>query len=91
MARSATEIARTLARELGRLQIDGFIVHETVTPERVQEAVERYAASLDNPGFCLACGADAEGVEPDASRYICEACEAPAVYGASELLIYMAD
>lgn len=91
MPESATEIARRLARELGRLEIDGFIVHQTVTPERVQEAIERYAASLDNPGFCLACGADAEGVEPDASRYTCEACEAPAVYGASELLIYMAD
>lgn len=88
---NASETARRLARELGRVEIDGFIVHQTVTPERVQEAVQRYAASSDNPGFCLACGADVEGVEPDATRYTCEACEAPAVYGASELLIYMAD
>lgn len=87
----ASDAARRLAKELGRVEIDGFIVHETVTPERVQEAVERYAASLDNPGFCLACGADAEGVEPDATRYTCEVCEAPAVYGASELLIHMAE
>jgi len=39
-------------------------VHSTVTVDRVVAAVERRSASLDNPGFCIACGADAEGVEP---------------------------
>ncbi len=43
-------------------------VHHSITAERVQEAVERAAASLDNPGFCIVCGAEAEGVEPDASK-----------------------
>ena len=38
-------------------------------------------------GFCLACGAEAEGVEPDARRYTCESCEAPKVYGLEELLM----
>jgi hypothetical protein len=41
----------------------------------------------DNRGFCLACGAEAFGVEPDARRYTCESCGEPRVYGAEELLI----
>jgi len=43
--------------------------------------------SSDNAGFCLACGAEAEGVEPDARRYTCESCDATKVYGLEELLI----
>jgi hypothetical protein len=69
--------------------IDGITVHPSITQERVMEAAERWQVSLDNPGFCIACGAEAEGCEPDASKYICEACEEPAVYGASELLIML--
>ena len=41
----------------------------------------------DNGGFCLACGDEAFGVEPDARRYECESCEQKQVYGAEELLI----
>jgi hypothetical protein len=44
---------------------------------------------LDNPGFCVACGEEAEGVEPDARRYPCEACGQRSVYGAEELLILL--
>lgn len=43
------------------------------------------ANSEDNVGFCLACGQEADGVEPDARKYICAACGAPKVYGAEEL------
>ena len=62
-------------------------VHASVTPDRVMEAAERSMASLDNPGFCIACGEEAEGVEPDARRYECESCGAMAVYGAEELAL----
>ena len=62
-------------------------MHPSVTPERVTEAVERARLSLDNPGFCIRCGADAEGVEPDARKYECESCGEFGVYGAEELLI----
>ena len=44
------------------------------------------AIELSN-GFCLACGAENEGIEPDASKYTCTSCEAPKVYGAEELLL----
>ena len=43
----------------------------------------------DNLGFCLACGDEAYGVEPDARRYTCESCDEPAVYGAEEILIML--
>ena len=38
-------------------------------------------------GFCLACGEEADGVEPDARRYECESCGAAKVFGYSELLL----
>ena len=63
--------------------------HEAITLERVTEAVERSRITLDNPGFCTHCGADAKGVEPDARKYQCEACGEPSVYGAEELLLIM--
>jgi hypothetical protein len=65
-------------------------LHPSITAERVLAAVEAAEVSLDNPGFCIACGADADGVEPDARRYTCEACGTPAVYGAEELLLRIA-
>lgn len=65
-------------------------MHKDTTLERVMAAVERSHASLDNPGFCIRCGAEAEGVEPDARRYECEACGENGVYGAEELLLRLA-
>jgi hypothetical protein len=65
-------------------------MHKSITLERVCDAVERHNTSLDNPGFCLACGEDAEGCEPDARNYECEHCGERRVYGAEELLIHMA-
>lgn len=62
-------------------------IHKSVTIERVAEAVTRSLVGLDTPGFCAMCGEEAEGCEPDARRYRCEACGAHAVYGAEELLL----
>jgi len=53
----------------------------TFTLEQIQEVSE------DNGGFCIACGAEAWEVEPDARKYECEVCGEPAVYGADEILI----
>ena len=44
-------------------------------------------AGNDSAGYCLACGAEADGVEPDARRYECEACGEKRVYGTEELLM----
>lgn len=41
----------------------------------------------DNGGACIECGAEAEGVEPDARQYQCATCRQLAVYGAEELLL----
>ena len=41
----------------------------------------------ENTGFCLACGDECDGVEPDTRKYICEGCGAPKVYGAQELML----
>ena len=65
-------------------------VHQDVTLDHVTEAVERAHSSLDNPGFCIRCGAEVDGVEPDARRYECESCGEPGVYGAEELLLHLA-
>jgi hypothetical protein len=56
---------------------------EKVSMDQIVAAVQ----ADDNRGFCLACGAEAFGVEPDARRYTCESCGEPEVYGAEELLI----
>lgn len=64
-------------------------VHETITSERIMAAIKRHTHSLDNPGFCVVCGADADGIEPDARKYTCEECNEPGVYGAEELAIML--
>lgn len=49
--------------------------------ELIQEAME------NDGGFCLDCGEPADGCEPDARRYECDACGERQVYGAEELLL----
>ena len=68
-----------------------------MTPYTTRTGKTQYKPSLDeveaiingdnSGGFCLACGAEAYGVEPDARRYSCEACGQPKVYGAEELVL----
>ena len=62
-------------------------IHPSITSARVIEACNRALRTLDNPGFCVACGEDAEGCEPDAERYECEHCGKRAVFGAERLLL----
>ena len=65
-------------------------VHEHITISRITAAVEASMCDLSNSGFCIACGADADGVEPDARKYECECCGEKAVYGAEELMFMVA-
>lgn len=62
-------------------------VHSSITLDRVMDACQEREDILENPGFCLACGERAEDCEPDASKYTCEVCGEPAVYGAEEILL----
>ena len=62
-------------------------IHPSITTDRVVQAVEESMIGLENPGFCLACGEDADGCEPDARNYPCEYCDERQVFGASEVLI----
>lgn len=62
-------------------------IHKSVTIERVQALCMRQLHSLDDPGICIACGNEADGVEPDARNYTCEHCGQPYVFGAEQALI----
>ncbi len=61
--------------------------HKSITIDRVLNAIERRETALDNPGFCLACGHEQDGCEPDARKYECEACGEYQVYAPEELII----
>jgi hypothetical protein len=61
--------------------------HPSITIERVMKAVEFEMFTLEDPGFCLACGEEASGCEPDARNYLCENCGKLEVFGAKELLL----
>jgi hypothetical protein len=65
-------------------------IHPSITLDRIEHAARAQMFGLENPGFCIACGADADGCEPDARKYKCEACGERAVYGAQELLLMVA-
>jgi hypothetical protein len=54
-----------------------------ISQDRILKACE----ADDYTGFCLACGNEQEGCEPDARGYTCESCGQPDVYGAQELLL----
>jgi len=57
-----------------------------LTDDVIMAAAEESMVGMTDAGFCLACGAEAMHVEPDARRYECEACGEQEVYGAQELL-----
>ena len=56
-------------------------VHASITSETVTEGIEQ------DIGFCIRCGAETDGVEPDAHDRRCDECGELAVYGAEELVI----
>jgi len=58
-----------------------------IDPDELLEAVEDAQTSLENPGFCRACGERGDGCEPDAEHYECEYCGEFELFGAEQLLI----
>lgn len=54
-----------------------------VTADEMQDIM----FGMGNPGWCLTCGEEVDGVEPDARKYLCECCGERKVYGMEELLM----
>ena len=61
-------------------------LHQSITQARVLDACDRRDTTLDNPGFCIACGDEANACEPDATKYRCSSCSKSTVYAPEELL-----
>lgn len=61
--------------------------HPSLTPARLCTAVQSTIFGFGNPGFCLVCGLEHEGIKPTARGEECEACQAMYVYGAEEILL----
>ncbi len=59
-----------------------------ITDEVIADAVADH--DMSDLGYCLICGCEAGGVEPDARNYTCESCGAEQVFGAQELLMAIA-
>ena len=78
---------RDHVKQSWRRQETKMKMHESVTADRVMEACQRRITTLDNPGFCVSCGADADDCEPDARYYECENCGERKVFGAEELML----
>jgi len=51
--------------------------------EQVMDAVSQD----DNIGFCIVCGEEHSGVEPDARNYKCDSCGENKVFGAEQIII----
>jgi hypothetical protein len=59
----------------------GKIVAKTFTMARLE------AGMSDQCGFCLACGYEQGGCEPDARKYECERCTHKLVFGSEEIAL----
>lgn len=46
-----------------------------------------YEEASEGGGFCLACGNEQSGCEPDGRKLMCESCGARKVYGLEELAL----
>ena len=72
-----------MTNETNRTGENRTLDESRITVEQLLVAVE----ADECIGFCVACGAEHYGVEPDARKYLCEECGQSEVYGAEDLLI----
>lgn len=78
---------QTLTRYANDARRAGCIAEPPLDMNRVVEAVEESWRSTYSPGFCLECGYEQEGCEPDAEGYECENCGKHTVSGAENCLL----
>ncbi len=64
-------------------------MHSSITTDRILDAVQESSFDLSMPGICIACGEDADTVEPDAENYECEHCGESQVFGVERILVEM--
>lgn len=87
----STEVAATVAPTVESSNRIGVLsakkLPDNLTLDEVMNACKDRDESLDNSGFCLACGERADNCEPDASEYKCHSCGKYEVYGAEQILI----
>jgi hypothetical protein len=62
-------------------------VRSVIDPAELMQAAEDQMFGMGNSGFCVGCGAERDGCEPDARKYECFDCGENGVYGASELVL----
>ena len=74
---------------MGVVMIERKHWHPNLTDKVIFDATRRQMRDLDDPGFCVMCGNEQGGCEPDARRIRCESCGAKQVFGASELLMHL--
>jgi hypothetical protein len=93
-AKPGIDMADVVKRHLERMKdpttsaskwtvVSGAPAPVVIPQDRIIAAIE----SGESIGFCRSCGAETDGVEPDARNYKCESCGAMDVYGAEECLI----
>jgi hypothetical protein len=58
-----------------------------INVDALMEAAEDCMFGMSNAGFCIACGEESDGCEPDARNYPCDACGKRKVFGAPELIL----
>lgn len=79
-------LARRHIGEMGRMTSQTKKAKAATKTFPMTERAYQHHLSLHD-GFCLACGAIAGQVEPDARGYPCRGCGEPKVYGVEELLL----
>ncbi len=62
-------------------------IHASITTDRLIAAAEESMFGMQSLGFCIACGEEHDGIEPDAERYKCHCCGQCKVYGAEQLVL----
>lgn len=70
------------------------MIKREVKEYRTKAGKKQYMPSMkllmalgDYGGFCLACGEDTDGIEPDGRGYECPSCGEKKVYGREELVL----
>lgn len=57
------------------------------TWETLEDLMQRRTFGTEDPGWCVYCGGESSGHEPDARGQECQCCGQPGAWGPEELLL----